>query len=42
MDWQFGVKCASPADLNASDLEFLDKIPLGAEEIHGWSGRHKT
>ena len=29
-------------NLKASDLEFLDKIPLGAEEMHGRSGRHKT
>ena len=29
-------------NLKASDLEFLDKIPLGPEEMHGRSGRHKT
>ena len=29
-------------NLKASDLEFLDKIHLGAKEMHGQSGRHKT
>ena len=43
--WWIGdsVQHISPLrNLTALDLEFLDKIPLGAEEMHGQSGRHKT